>query len=317
MADGLEVTLFAAEPMVAKPIQMNFDAQGRLWVASSSVYPQVKPGEAANDKIVVLEDLDGDGKADKSTVFTDGLLIPTAVIPGDGGAYVCNSTEVVHFIDKDGDLKADDYRVILSGFGTEDTHHIIHTLRWGPDQRLYFNQSVYIHSHVETPYGTQRLYGSGIWRYRPESEELQIFSRGMWNPWGHTFNRWGTSFCTDGAGDGGIHYVFPGSSFVTAVGIEKTVQGLNPGSPKYCGAELVNGRALPEDWQDNVFTNDFRANRIVRFKGSDAANGYYASKLVSDVVTSTSPYFRPIDIKQGPDGAIYIADWCNQIIKPR
>src|SRR4051812_9566955 len=152
VTDGFDVTLFASEPMVEKPIAMNFDPQGRLWVATSNTYPQVKPGQAPDDKVVVLEDTDGDGKADRSTVFAENLLIPTGVLPGDGGAYVANSTEIIHFIDKDGDLKADDYRVVLSGFGTEDTHHIIHTFRWGYDGRLYFNQSVYIHSNVETPF---------------------------------------------------------------------------------------------------------------------------------------------------------------------
>ena len=96
VADGFEVNLFAADPLLAKPIQMNFDARGRLWLACSEVYPQIKPGQKANDKIIVLEDTDGDGKADKTTVFADGLLIPTGVEPGDGGAYVANSTELVH-----------------------------------------------------------------------------------------------------------------------------------------------------------------------------------------------------------------------------
>src|SRR5262245_38599013 len=88
VAEGFEVNLFAADPLLAKPIQMNFDPQGRLWIASSEIYPQIKPGEKANDKIIILEDTDGDGKADKTTVFADGLLIPTGVEPGDGGAYV-------------------------------------------------------------------------------------------------------------------------------------------------------------------------------------------------------------------------------------
>ncbi len=96
VAPGFEVNLFAADPLLAKPIQMNFDPQGRLWVATSEVYPQIKPGEKANDKIIILEDTNGDGKADKTTVFADGLLIPTGIEPGDGGAYVANSTELVH-----------------------------------------------------------------------------------------------------------------------------------------------------------------------------------------------------------------------------
>ena len=147
---GYEINLFAADPLLAKPIQMNFDAAGRLWVASSEVYPQIKPGQKANDKIIVLEDTKGVGKADKVTVFADGLLIPTGIEPGDGGVYVADSTDILHLKDTKGTGKADQRRVILSGFGTEDTHHIIHTFRWGPDGMLYFNQSVYIHSHVET-----------------------------------------------------------------------------------------------------------------------------------------------------------------------
>src|SRR5216683_5497338 len=85
VADGFEVNLFAADPLLAKPIQMNFDAAGRLWVACSEVYPQIKPGQTQNDKVIVLEDTDGKGRADKATVFADGLLIPTGIEPGDGG----------------------------------------------------------------------------------------------------------------------------------------------------------------------------------------------------------------------------------------
>src|ERR1700754_4869976 len=119
VAPGFEVNLYAADPLLAKPIQMNFDPQGRLWVASSEVYPQIKPGEKANDKIIVLEDTKDVGVADKTTVFADGLLIPTGVEPGDGGAYVANSTELVHLSASEPGKKADRTKVLLSGFGTE------------------------------------------------------------------------------------------------------------------------------------------------------------------------------------------------------
>src|SRR6516165_5687411 len=188
VADGFEVNLFAADPLLAKPIQMNFDPAGRLWVACSEVYPQIKPGQKANDKIIILEDTQGKGRADKVTVFADGLLIPTGVEPGDGGAYVADSTDLLFLSSSTGKGKADRRRVLLSGFGTEDTHHIIHTFRWGHDGNLYFNQSIYIHSHVETPRGVRRLNGSGVWQYRPEAGKLEVFTRGMWNPWGHHFD---------------------------------------------------------------------------------------------------------------------------------
>ena len=196
--------------LIAKPLQMNFDPAGRLWIASSEVYPQIKPGAVANDKVLILEDRDDDGRADRRPSSPAACLIPTGIEPGDGGAYVANSTELLHFKDTDGDGKADATRVVLSGFGTEDTHHILHTLRWGYDGMLYFNQSIYIHSHIETPHGVRRLGGGGIWQFRPETMELEVFIRGLVNPWGHHFDRWGQSFATDGAGGEGINYCIPG-----------------------------------------------------------------------------------------------------------
>ncbi len=313
-----EVNLFASDPMIAKPIQMNWDARGRLWVATSSTYPHIKPGQKADDKIVVLEDTDGDGKADKSTVFAEGLLIPTAIEPHDTGghdaAFVANSTELLYLEDTDGDGKADKETVVLSGFGTEDTHHILHTFRWGFDGRLYMNQSIYIHSHIETPRGVKRLNGGGIWRFNPRTLELDVYVRGFVNTWGHHWDDWGAQFATDGAYGDGPNYTFPGAAYVTAVGAARTLRGLAPGNPKHCGLALVTGRHLPESWRGSVITNDFRGNRINRFTLSEAGSGYAARKE-ADLVSSSHVAFRPIDVKMGPDGAIYIADFYNPIIQ--
>ena len=316
VADGFEVSLYAADPLLNKPIQINFDPQGRLWVASSATYPQIKPGEAANDRIIVLEDTDRDGKADKTTVFADGLLIPTGVVPGDGGAYVANSTELVHLSASQPGGKADRRKVLLSGFGTEDTHHIIHTFRWGPDGRLYFNQSIYIHSHVETPHGVRRLNAGGIWRYEPGASRLDVFARGWINSWGHAFDRWGQSFVTDGAGGEGINYLVLGGYYATSQGehVARILQGLNPGSPKYCGLEIISGRHFPPEWQGDLITSDFRGHRVCRFKLQDDGSSY-ASREQQPLIVSSHPAFRPIDAKMGPDGALYIADWYNPIIQ--
>ncbi|WP_237587017.1 PVC-type heme-binding CxxCH protein [Pontibacter russatus] len=314
IAEGFEVTLFAAEPMVVKPIQMNWDTEGRLWVVSSTAYPHLKTGEEANDKITVLEDTDGDGKADKSTIFAEGLLTPTGILPGDGGVYVANSTEILHFRDTDGDGKADKKHQVLTGFGTGDTHHLIHTFRWGPAGRLYFNQSIYIYSHIETPTGVKRLEGGGVWQLNPETLELDIFAKGLINPWGLQFDRWGQTFLTDGAGNEGINYAFPGATFVTSPGAERIIRGLNPGQPKHSGLEVISGRHLPESWQGSVITNDFRANRINRFELEEQGSGY-ASKQAGDLLWTDDVAFRPVDISVGPDGAIYVADWYNPIIQ--
>ncbi|HWK57798.1 MAG TPA: PVC-type heme-binding CxxCH protein [Parapedobacter sp.] len=314
IAEGFEVSLFAAEPLVAKPIQMNWDAQGRLWVITSTAYPLSKTGEEANDKVFILEDTDGDGVADKSTVFAEGLVQPTGVLPGDGGVYVANATEILHLSDTDGDGKADRRRTIVSGFGTGDTHHLIHTFRWGPEGRLYFNQSIYIHSHVETPWGIKRLEGGGVWKLQPHTLELDVYARGLVNPWGLRFDQYGQSFLTDGAGGEGINYAFPGATFVAAPGAEEILRGLNPGQPKHSGLDIVSGRHLPDSLQGHLITNDFRANRINRFELEEQGSGY-ASKQMSDLLWTDHVAFRPVDISIGPDGAIYVADWYNPIIQ--
>jgi len=314
VADGFEVNLYASDPDIAKPIHMNFDARGRLWIASSTTYPHIKPGEQARDEVLVLEDTDRDGKADKTTVFADDLLIPTGVLPGDGGCYVANSTDLLFLKDTNGDGKADQRRTVLSGFGTEDTHHLLHTLRWGVDGAMYMNQSIYIHSHIETPHGVKRLNGGGIWRFRPDTMELEVFCRGFVNPWGHHQDRWGQSFATDGAYGEGINYVFPGAIFATAPGEKRRLRGLNPGSPKHCGLEILSGRHLPPEWAGSMITNDFRAHRVCRFVVSEDGSGY-ASRQAPELIKTKHVAFRPVDVKMGPDGAIYIADWYNPIIQ--
>lgn len=314
IAPGFEISLWAENPLIAKPAQMNFDPQGRLWMATSSLYPQVMPGEIPNDKIIVVEDTTHSGKANKSTVFADGLFLPTGIEPGDGGCYVAQSTELLHLSDEHHTGKADTKRVVLSAFGTEDTHHILHTLRWGYDGMLYFNQSIYIHSHIETPHGVVRLNSGGVYHLRPPTMELEVFLRGFCNPWGHQFDQYGQSFVTDGAGYQGLSYGIPGATYFTYASMRKELQSISPGSyPKFCGLEIVRSKQFPDDWQGEMLTADFRAHRIARFKVTEEGAGY-VSKEVGDLVRTTNVTFRPIDMKFGPDGALYVADWSNPII---
>ena len=353
LADGLEISLWAENPLLAKPTEMNWDAQGRLWIASSALYPMIAPGQAASDKIIILEDPGHTGKATKSTVFVDGLLIPTGVAPvlvdaGEGSGvrsqesgktsapnltpdsrpltpsaarwacYVGQSTELLYFEDTLGTGKADKKRIVLSGFGTEDTHHIVHTLRWGPDGRLYFSQSVYIHTHMETPWGVVRVNSGGVFAYDPRTERVEVVTKGLWNTWGHAWDKWGQSFYTDGAGSTGLSWGFPGATFAPNEGARRTMASISPGSyPKFAGLELIYSPHFPAEWQGSAVTCDFRAHKIVHFKINDLSaegkSGYVTDQLPVLVQTSDAT-FRPIDVKLGPDGAIYIADWSNPII---
>ncbi|MGH8020355.1 MAG: PVC-type heme-binding CxxCH protein, partial [Opitutaceae bacterium] len=315
VADGLEVTLWAKNPLLRKPVQIAFDARGRLWVASSELYPQIEPGQAATDRIVILEDTTGAGRADKATVFADGLLIPTGLAVGDNGVYVAQCTKLLHFRDTDGDGKADVRRTVLSGFGTEDTHHNLHTLRWGPGGHLYMNQSVYTRTNIETPHGVVRLKAGGIFRFDPRDQRLEVLYRGWGNAWGHAFDAFGQSFVTDGAGNRGVSWAVPGATYQTLAPTRRELQSVSPGNyPKFCGLEFVRSAHFPADWQGDLVTCDFRAHRVVRFRLSDQNSGYVTQEL-PDILRTTTDSFRPIDARLGPDGALYVADWSNPIIQ--
>ncbi len=316
VAEGLEATLWAENPSLHKPIQMNWDPQGRLWVASSELYPMIQPGQPATDTVVVLEDTDGDGKADKHTIFADGLVVPTGVLPdGRGGCYVAASHQLLHFADTDGDGVADQKTIVLSSFGTEDTHHNLHTLRWGYDGHMYFNQSIYTHTHIETPFGMRRLNSAGIWRFNPDTYALEVFTKGGCNPWGHHWDQYGNSFFSDGAGFKGIYHAMEGGTYFTYSDLRREGESISPGNyPKFASLELIHSPVFPADWQGSVVTCDFRAHRIVRFRLNEVGSTFQTQEL-PDLLRSTNVTFRPIDLRTGPDGALYIADWSNPIIQ--
>lgn len=321
LGENISAEVWAANPLISKPLHLNWDARGRMWIASTPIYPQIEPGAIASDRIFIVEDTDRDGKADKSSVFADDLLIPSTVAPverldGKLEAYVGASTDLLLLTDSDGDGKADTRRAVLSGFGTEDTHHTVHTLHWGHDGRLYFNQSVYIHTHLETPWGVVRLNAGGVFAYDAASERVEVLIKGLWNTWGHQMNDEGQSFFTDGAGGSGITWGFPGAVFHPSEGAKATAPSISKGGfPKFCGLELIKSPLFPADWQGDAITCDFRAHRIVRM-GITPIEGKsgYVTNDEPDLLKTPDAWFRPIDVKLGPDGALYLADWTNPVI---
>ncbi len=333
---GLEITLFAENPLLEKPVHMNWDTRGRLWVATSNTYPQVNPDDlgaqmennaakfgpsTGNDKIILLEDTNKDGVAESSRIIADKLLIPAGVAPDNrGGCFVGASTELLHLTKPGTDGLLSDRRIVFSGFGTEDTHHIIHGLHWGVDGRLYFHQTIYIHSHIETPWGLIRANSGTAFAYDPQRERLEVHSKGLVNAWGQQEDLAGQTFLTSGADGNGISWGFPGAVLNATEGARRTVSSISPGSyPKFCGLEIVQSPLFGPEWQGQAITNDFRAHRIVRFAFNDftadpKAKSGYITKAQPDVVRTSDASFRPIGVAMGPDGGLYIADWTNPII---
>jgi len=186
IADGYEVSLFASEEDgIANPIAMRWGPRGRLWVLCSLVYPQIVPTAAPADKLFILEDTDHDGRSDKTSVFADGLDMPTGFALGNGGVYLGEGDDLIFLQDTDGDDQADSRELILSGFGTGDTHQNINSFTWSPGGELLFCQGLHNFARVETPWGIVRMDEHGVWRLRPKRRQLHAFRGGSGqNPWG-------------------------------------------------------------------------------------------------------------------------------------
>lgn len=318
LPEGYKIELFASEvefPDLKKPVQMTFDAKGRLWVTTMPSYPMYLPGRPVNDKILVFEDTNHDGKADKQTVFADKLHVPTGIELGDGGVYVSQQPNMMFLKDTDGDGKADERKIILHGFDTADSHHAIHALTWDPGGSLYFNEGVFHYSQVETPYGPKRLNEAGLFRYEPRTGKFDVFvSYGFANPWGHYVDKWGQNFVADASG--GANYF--GTAFSGQVDYPDKHGSMKQFFPMQwrptCGCELVASKHFPDDTQgDYLLNNDIGFQGILRYRVKEDGSGFSGS-AVEPLLKSSDPNFRPVDLEFGPDGALYVVDWFNPLV---
>ncbi|MCH8828560.1 MAG: azurin, partial [Planctomycetes bacterium] len=169
---GYEINLFASEeqfPELANPVALNFDNKGRLWVSVMPSYPQWKPKTKLDDKLLILEDTNGDGRADRCKVFASGLHQPTGFEFGYGGVFVAQQPDILFLKDTNGDDRADTRIRKLIGFDTADSHHGIAAFEWGPGGGLYFQEGTFKQSQTESPYGPTRLGDAGVWRYEPRA----------------------------------------------------------------------------------------------------------------------------------------------------
>ncbi len=318
LPEGYEANLFASEqdfPDLKKPVQMTFDAKGRLWVTTMASYPMYLPGKPVDDKILILEDTDGDGKADKQTVFADKLHVPTGIELGDGGVYVAQQPNLMFLKDLDGDDKADTRSLIMHGFDTADSHHAMHAFTWDPGGALYWQEGTFHYSQVETPYGPQRLFNAGVFRFEPKTLKFDVFvSYGFANPWGHYFDKWGQNLVADASG--GANYY--GTAFSGQVDYPskhgKLKEFLTKQWRPTSGCELVSSRNFPEETQgDYLLNNVINFQGVARYRMKDDGSGFHADP-VQPLLSSTDANFRPVDLEFGPDGALYLVDWYNPLV---
>ncbi|SMO48740.1 PVC-type heme-binding CxxCH protein [Fodinibius sediminis] len=321
MAPGYEISLFASEKQfntLANPVQISFDNEGRLWVAVMPSYPHYKPGsDKPNDKILIYEDTDADGRADKQIVFADSLHLPVGFELATEGVYVSQGSDMVLLKDTDGDDKADQRKVVLSGFDDHDTHHAHSAYTADPSGAIYMGEGVFLHTNVETSYGTVRATNGGFYRYNPSRKRLERTAQiSIPNPWGIAFDRWGQNFFAETSSPN-VRWMMP-STIQSRYGeaspmTENLIEDEHMVRPT-SGLEFVSSRHFPEEVQ-----GDLLINNTIGFLGTkqhkviDDGTGY-TTEHRQDLVQSSDPNFRPVDSEFAPDGSLYLVDWHNKLI---
>ncbi len=316
---GLKVNLFASEkefPELTNAVQMTFDPQGRLWVAVWPTYPHWKPKEEMNDKILILEDTKGTGKADKCTVFADGLHCPTGFEFCNGGVLVAQAPDIMFLKDTKGTGKADLRVRVLSGMDSADTHHTSNSFTRDPAGGIYWQEGTFHRTQVETPYGPpQRCADAGVYRYEPRTQNFDVYvTYGFANPHGHIFDRWGQDIVVDGTGAQPYHAALFSGHLDYPFKHAHPPQVYQQRTRPCAGIEILSSRHFPPEFQGNLLvTNVIGFQGILRYK-LEAKGGSIVGTEQEPLLSSSDPNFRPSDVKVGPDGAVYFTDWHNPII---
>lgn len=321
---GFQVEVVAAEPDIVNPVAMAIDERGRFWITESLEYPRREPGPG-RDRVKVLEDTNGDGKADRFTVFMEGLNIPSGIAVGHGGIWVANSPDILFVQDTDGDGKADKQEVIVTGFGRTDTHELPNSLTWGPDGWLYGLNGVFNYSHVRysktNPNYQEQHPGwpltCAMFRIHPRTREFQVFCEGTSNPWGIAFNDDGEAFVSACVIDHLWHLIETG--YYHRQGgpyppftwkIESIVQHKHQ-KAAYCGIHFFDSDAYPEQYRRKLYMGNIHGGclNVDRIEPKGAT---YQGFGEPDFLTANDAWFMPVVQKTGPDGSLYVLDWYDR-----
>ena len=343
--EGFRVDVFAAEPEVRNPIAMSWDARGRLWVAENLTYAggAERVEERLRDRVVIFEDADGDGRADRRQVFADGLRQLTGIEVAPGGVWLICPPQLLFVPDADGDDVPDEPpRVVLDGFevAAESYHNFANGLRFGPDGWLYGRCGGSCPGLIGPP-GTPadrrvRLEG-GIWRFSPRLGRFEVMVHGMTNPWGHDWNEFGDGFCINTVTGHlwqiipGAHYPFNGRldpnphvyepilahsdhfHFDTGAGWQKSRDGAANdlgGGHAHSGLMIYLGDQWPAEYRGRLFTWNMHGRRANQELLEREGSGY-VGRHGRDTFISQDPFFRPIELAYGPDGTVAAIDWSD------
>jgi putative membrane-bound dehydrogenase-like protein len=315
--EGFELNLFASEkqfPELANPVQLQVDGKGRLWAASWNTYPKWEPGKEMNDKLMIFEDTDNDGKADKSKIFAY-VHNPLGFEFWGGGVVVTSGPDLLFLKDTDGDDVADVRYPLLQGLGTSDTHHAANNLIYGPDGGIYWQSGIFLVHNHETPWKQNLNIGaSGMYRFDPRTFAITPHAGNSPNPHGTAFDYWGYCYANDGTG-GRSYQVRPeGKGF-------KMHTLLNKEFRPVAADEILSSEHFPEDMQqDFLICNTIGFLGVKQYDldrdgdGDKRPFGHVWGTPGKELLNSSDRNFRPTDAVIGGDGALYVADWHNAII---
>jgi glucose/arabinose dehydrogenase len=321
--DGFRVRAFAGEPDVVQPIAFTIDDRGRLWVVENTNYPK-SPGEP-KDKILILEDTNGDGLSDKRSVFYDKLTFASAIAIGHGGVWVGAPPNLLFFPREDDsqDTAAGEPEIVLDGWGAQDTHETLNNFIWGPDGWLYGTHGIFTHSKVGkpgTPDDERVRINAGLFRYHPVKEEFELYTEGGSNQWGLDWDDHGRGFFAAcviphmwQAIQGGRYHRQAGQHFNPHTYEDiRTIADFNYEKRAYCGAMIYLGDSWPQEYRNTFFFNDIHMNKLRNEKFVRNGSGTKSEKN-GDFMASKDPWFRGLSPQYGPDGSVFVSDWYDRV----
>lgn len=342
--EGFRVTLFAGEPDVAQPISMETDDRGRLWVSECYTYAKHGYDEELRDRLIILEDTDGDGEHDKRTVFWDQGLQLTSVLPGTKGCWILNHGTLAWLADENEDSRADgEPQIILDGFNYREVgHNIVGGMLWGPDGWIYGRHGIQATSFVGKPgdsQGERTPLNCGIWRFHPQQHRFEVIAHGTTNPWGLDYNDFGEFFFSNNV-TGHAWHVFPNAHYKRMYGAgfnphyyelidqhadhyhwdhsvkwieSRTATGKHGelgGGHSHCGLMIYLGDNWPATSRDHMFMCNTHGRRVNQDIPVRQGSGY-SIKHGKDFLFANQPWFRGVNMIYGPDGGVYLSDWTD------